>query len=328
LAIPALEFVRPSWVLAALLALAPLASQAQQVTLRAVNAFQEGTYFARNFEAFVKKVNEEGKGLVQINYIGGPKALAASEHATALRGGVVDLANTTASYTANLVPEGMVLSFANVRMEALRKNGGLDYLNNLYQEKGLYYLGRSAEGIPYHIFTNKKPAGPDLAGQKLRIAAIFRDFFQSLGASVLQTPPGEVYTALDRGVVDGFGWPLVGIFDFNWQEKVKYRVDPGFYSVEVGMVMSAASWKKLTPAQRGFLEKQVASLEAHNLERARADVEAEKARHQAAGIQPVVFTPEQTRQYLKSAGDTAWAGLVKTSPVHGPKLRQLMTQPE
>src|SRR5690606_5488303 len=38
-------------------------AQAQEVTLKAINAFQEGTYFARQFEAFVKRVNEEGKGL-------------------------------------------------------------------------------------------------------------------------------------------------------------------------------------------------------------------------------------------------------------------------
>ena len=58
--------------LAAAAALTP--AQAQQVTLKAVNGFQEGTYYARNFEAFVKKVNEEGKGLVQINYLGvGPQ---------------------------------------------------------------------------------------------------------------------------------------------------------------------------------------------------------------------------------------------------------------
>ncbi|MFN0183787.1 MAG: hypothetical protein ACKVQR_08225, partial [Aquabacterium sp.] len=46
---------------------------AQEVTLKAVNAFQEGTYYARNFERWVQKVNAEGKGVVQINYLGGPK---------------------------------------------------------------------------------------------------------------------------------------------------------------------------------------------------------------------------------------------------------------
>ena len=51
-----------------------------------------------------------------------------------------------------------------------------------------------------------------------------------LGANVVTTPPGEVYTALERGVVDGYGWPILGIFDLGWQEKTKYRVDPGFYA--------------------------------------------------------------------------------------------------
>ena len=66
------------------------AVRAEEITLKAANAFMEGTYFARNFERFVKKVNEEGKGLVQINYVGGPKAIPTFELANALRGGVVE----------------------------------------------------------------------------------------------------------------------------------------------------------------------------------------------------------------------------------------------
>ena len=43
----------------------------------------------------------------------------------------------------------------------------------------------------------------------------------------MTTAPGEVYTALERGVIDGYGWPIHALFDLNWQEKTKYRVDPG-----------------------------------------------------------------------------------------------------
>ena len=87
---------------------------AQEITLKAVNAFPEGTYFARNFERFVKKVNDEGKGIVQINYIGGPKAIPTFEQGNALRTGVVDLANTTTSFTAGVVPEGLALNYTNM----------------------------------------------------------------------------------------------------------------------------------------------------------------------------------------------------------------------
>ena len=81
----------------------------------------------------------------------------------------------------------------------------------------------------------------------------------------MTTPPGEVYTALERGVVDGYGWPIGGIFDLNWQEKTKYRVDPGFYDAEVSLIMNLDAYKKLhAEAKRQFLDKQVLALEAMN----------------------------------------------------------------
>ncbi len=118
------------------------------------------------------------------------------------------------------------------------------------------------ENQPFHIYTNKKVDKPDLTGQKIRITPVYRDFFQALNADVVTTPPGEVYTALERGVVDGYGWPIGGIFDLNWQEKTKFRIDPGFYDAEVSLIMNLPAYKKLTQAQRSFLDKQLQSLEA------------------------------------------------------------------
>ena len=297
---------------------------AQEITLRAVSGFQEGTYFSRNFERFVQRVNAEGKGIVQINYIGGPKAIPTFEQPNALRTGVVDLANTTAAYTASLVPEGLALNYTDKKMADLRKDGTLEYLNTLYLEKGLYYFAKTGEGIQYHIFSNKPIEKADLTGLKIRIAPIFRDFFSKLGASVVQMPPGEVYTALERGVVDGYGWPLLGIFDNGWHEKTRYRIDPGFYSLELGIVFSAATWKKLTPAQRAFLEKQGAALEAELNAISAKDAAEDMKKQQDAGIKVIRLDAAQSKAYLQAAYGSAWDGLVKTSPTHGAKLRQTM----
>ena len=311
--------------LAGLAALAvPWAVQAQEITLKAVNAFQEGTYFARNFERFVKKVNDEGKGIVQINYIGGPKAIPTFEQGNALRSGVVDLSNNTTSFTAGIVPEGLVFNYTNKTMAEMRKDGSLAYLNQIFMDKGLYYFARTGEGIQYYIYSNKKIETADLTGLKLRIAPIYRDFFQKLGASVVQIAPGEVYTALERGVVDGYGWPLLGIFDLGWHEKTKFRLEPGFYAIELGVMFSANTWKKLTTAQREFLEKQGAWLESLNVDMAAKDAPAEIKRQQEAGIQVVKLPPEQARILVKTANDAAWDAIVKASPQHGPKLREML----
>ena len=308
----------------ALLALPPAAALAQEITLKAVNAFQEGTYFARNFERFVKKVNDEGKGLVQINYVGGPKAIPTFEQPAALRGGVVDMANTTTSFAAPLVPEGLALNYTDLKMAEMRKNGTIDYLNKVFLEKGLYYLARTGEGVRYHVYLNKRIDKADFAGLKLRAAPIYRDFFNKLGASVVQIAPGEVYTALERGVVDGYGWPLLGIFDLGWHEKTKFRVEPGFYALELGVMMNANTWRKLTAPQKQFLEQQGAWLESLNADIENKDAPAELKRQQEAGIQPIQLDETQARAFTKAANDAAWAALEAASPAHGAKLREMM----
>jgi len=300
------------------------AAAAQEITLKAANAFPEGTYYARNFERFIEKVNAEGKGIVQIRYVGGPKAIPTFEIANAVRNGVVDLANSTTSYTTGLVPEGLALNYTDLTMAEMRRNGVFDYLNSIFEAKGLFYYARTGEGIRYYIYSNKKIDKADLTGLKLRIAPIYRDFFQKLGASVVQIAPGEVYTALERGVVDGYGWPLTGIFDLGWQEKTKYRLEPGFYSIELGVIFNARSWKKLTPAQREFLEKQRVWLEELNADMGGKEAQAELKRQKEAGIEVIKLDDAQAKIFLKTAYEAAWDAIVASSPQHGAKLREMM----
>jgi TRAP-type C4-dicarboxylate transport system substrate-binding protein len=297
---------------------------AQQVTLRAVNAFQEGTTYARNFERFVEKVNQEGKGLIQINYLGGPKAIPTMEQGAALRNGVVDLSNTTTSFIASVSPESLAVNYASVPWAEMRRNGTVEFLNKLMMEKGLYYFARTGDGVPYHIYLNKRIDKADLSGLKIRIAPIYREFFTRLGASVMQVAPGEVYTALDRGVVDGYGWPLLGIFDLGWHEKTKFRLDPGFYNIELGVIFSAKSWNALNAAQKAFLEKQGEWLESLNADMATKAAPAETKRQADAGIEVIRLPEAEAKKFLQLSLDAGWAGVIATSPQHGPKLRQLM----
>lgn len=305
-----------------LLGLSTAAATAQEVTLRAVTAFAEKTTFSRGFERFIERVNETGKGVIRINYIGGPKAMPPFEVGNALKTGVVDMANTTGAFYTNLMPEADAWKLRQVPMAELRKNGGFDYMAAIYAQKmNAVLLANFVGDNPFHLYLNKKITSPDLTGLKLRITPVYRDFFQAMGGTVVQTAPGEVYTALERGVVDGYGWPITGIFDLGWHEKTKYRVDPGFYTAEVSVIINKATWDKLTPQQKAVLQKAGEEGEKEGLTNF-AQWNAEDTERQAkAGIETIKFDAAGSQRYLDQAYEAGWAGIIRQSAEHGPKLR-------
>jgi TRAP-type C4-dicarboxylate transport system substrate-binding protein len=302
-------------------------ASAQQITLKGITSFAEKTFYSRGFEKFIEKVNAEGKGIIQISYVGGPKAMPPFEVGNALKGGVVDIANVTGAFYTNLMPEADAWKLTERPMAEIRKNGGYDYMAKLYQQKlNAILLARHIENNPFHVYLTKPISKPDFTGLKLRITPVYRDFFQALGATVVQTAPGEVYTALERGVVDGYGWPITGIFDLGWHEKTKYRVDPGFYSAEVSILINKASWDKLSAAQKKVIADAAGWIESQAPQTVKEN-ESDIARQKAAGIQVIEFKGAEGAAYLNKAYEAGWAGIIKQSPEHGPKLREFFARP-
>jgi TRAP-type C4-dicarboxylate transport system substrate-binding protein len=312
-------------VLLALL-LAPAVVAAQETALRVVSAFAENTQYVKNLMPMIQNLNTEGKGSLQLHFIGGPKAMPPFEVGNAVRTGVVDVAMTTGAFYTNIMPEADALKLTQMPHSELRKNGGHDLINRIWNEKAnMQYLGRVIDYTPFHLYLTKKIDKPDLTGLKLRITPVYRDFFQALGATVMQTAPGEVYTALERGVVDGYGWPINGIFDFNWHEKTKFRVDPGFYDAEVSIIINLKKWQSLSAKQRDYLQQQVIQQEGRN-DFWKIYATEEAKRQAAAGIKTITFDAAATAAYRKMANDAAWAGLIKLSPQHGPQMQKLFTK--
>jgi TRAP-type C4-dicarboxylate transport system substrate-binding protein len=299
---------------------------AQETTLRLVSAFAENGIYVQHMLPWIQKFNAEGKGVLQINFIGGPKAIPPFEAGNAVKTGVVDMALSTGAFYTNVMPEADFLKLTEVPVAEQRRNGAFDAINKVWNEKGnMQYLARMVENQPFHIYTNKKVDKPDLTGQKIRITPVYRDFFQALNANVITTPPGEVYTALERGVVDGYGWPIGGIFDLNWHEKTKYRIDPGFYDAEVSLTMNLPAYKKLTETQRNYLQKQLLALEAQNTFWAQYTTD-EIARQAKAGIETIKFDAATANAFRAKAYEVAWASAMKQSPEIAARFKPLFAK--
>jgi TRAP-type C4-dicarboxylate transport system substrate-binding protein len=293
------------------------------VTLRAVSSFAEKTQFSKNFERFIDRVNDTGKGKVQINYIGGPRAMPPFEVGNAVRTKVVDLANVSGAFYGNLMPEADVHKLLIKPMSEQRRNGTWELINQIHNQRvNAFYLARQFTNVPFHIYLNKKIDKLDFTGLKIRVTPIYKDVVEALGGTTVTTAPGEVYTALERGVVDGYGWPITGIFDLGWEKVTKHRMEPPFYAVEVNVLVNLDAWKGLSDAQRKVLSDAALWLEGLDGENDAA-IKAERDKQAAAGIQPIDFGPEEGKKFLAKANEVGWASVIKRSPDNGAKLRAL-----
>src|ERR1044071_8839814 len=300
-----------------------VSASAQEVTLRAVTSFAEGTQFSKNFERFIDKVNGDGKGVSKINYIGGPRAMPPFEVGNAVRTKVVDIANVTGAFYTNLMPEADGFKLISKPMSEHGKNGTWEFIKQLHNQKlNAQYLARQFHNVPFHIYLNKKPDKLDFTGLKIRVTPVYKDIVEALGGTAITTAPGEVYTALERGVVDGYGWPVTGIFDLGWEKVTKYRLEPAFYSVEVNVLVNLDTWESLNDAPRKVLSDAALWREGLDAENAAA-VKSERDRQAAAGIQPIDFGPDESKKFLEKANEVAWQSVIKRAPEAGAKLRQL-----
>ena len=235
---------------AALVAVAAMGASAvpasAETTLTAASCFPIGSPPSRSFEALVKEINAKGGDTVKIDLKGGAPAIGSPYTLTQKTArGAYDLVGCTEAYFGNVLPEAPVFRLANTTYAELRKNGAIDYMQGLLEAKNLHFIARHDDNGPFHLWLSKPIDQPDLTGLHMRVSPVYTPFFKALGATTQLSNIAQVYTYMENGTVQGFGWPAVGWVP-GWIKVTKFRVDPGFYNATLHTVANLKAWKRDT----------------------------------------------------------------------------------
>jgi len=313
--------IAPTCVAAALAAAAwCTAGQAAEVKLKAASFLPPASVVAKQFHRFVAETNKRCAGKVAITVVG-PEAVPSLEQWNALKSGVVDMHFGPPNYFRGAAPAGDVISLAHNESAEQRKNGAWAMLNDYYNKKiNAWYLTQLINGVRFYLYTTKPAKDGRFEGFRLRSVPIYDAFFKSLGAIPLRMAPPEVYTALERGTVDGYGWPLWGIHDFGWDKYTKYRNGPGFISAAVAIIVNLDKWKSLEGGQRDCLTQSAEWVEGVWPQWRAEESAAQEADQKKAGVQYVDHGPG----FAKQAEEAYWADLEKGDAEFVKKIRPLL----
>ena len=273
------------------------------------------------FKMFVDHVNETGKGVLQITAMG-PEAIPGTEQPNALRSGLLDFVAMPPGSYKHVVPESNAQDLSNMTLAEQRASGGYAALNELTRARlNAEILTTYGPGVNFHLYLTKEIAGvEDLKGMRVRGQPIFGPFFTSLGMSMTTVPIPETYTALERGVVSGYGFPAWGVQDLGWDKLTKIRVEPGFYNVVLNILVNKDKLAALSPEQRKVLDDAVIWFEAEMQDYQVAQAGIHLAAQQAAGIAPL----DLGEGFARQAADAYWEELQRDSPDTIPGLRALL----
>ncbi len=113
----------------------------------------------------------------------------------------------------------------------LYERGGLEMMQELYSRYNLFALPGGNVGQELGLFSNIKATEmKDFKGMRLRTPGWYMDIMTNLGASVTPLPGGEVYLALERGVIDAaeFSTPAIN-YPMGFDEITKFVIEPGVH---------------------------------------------------------------------------------------------------
>jgi len=131
----------------------------------------------------------------------------------------------------------------------LYEKGGIELMQEIYGKFNLFALPGGQCGQEMGLFSNKRATKmDDFKGMRLRTPGWFMDIMNNLGASVSPLPGGEVYLALERGVIDAaeFSSPAIN-YPMGFDEITKYVIQPGVHQpgIQCGLFFNQDAYKKL-----------------------------------------------------------------------------------
>ncbi len=176
-------------------------------------------------------------GRINIRVYGGGELVPPLEAFDAVRSGVAEVGNGAAYYWAGKAPAAQFFASVPFGMNAQQLNawmisgGGLALWEELYRDFGLVPFPGGNTGVQMGGWFNREiNTIDDLKGLKMRIPGLGGKVLEKAGGSPVLLAGGEIYTGLERGVIDATEW--LGPFHdqlMGFHEIARYYYTPGWH---------------------------------------------------------------------------------------------------
>jgi len=282
---------------------------ADPVEINAVTLAPRSVYITRPFAQFVEEVNDRFAGEIVITWRGGPEVMPPFGQAEGVRNGAMGMTYTSPSYYQGLVPTSGTMNLSFLNYAEIAATDYHERMTELHAERGLAFIGEiPATQLNFQIYLADEVTGlADLEGKRIRVFPTLLPLALALGAEPIVLPMEEIYTALERGTIDGFmQGPLGQAAQF--EGLITAVVQPGVYRAGFPVLMNMDLFNEMSPDLQERFTTFLREDFAPRMDDIWAeDIATERAAQEAAGFNFLVLQGEEAARYEAMAMDAAWS---------------------
>jgi TRAP-type mannitol/chloroaromatic compound transport system substrate-binding protein len=306
------------------LAGAPAIVRAQQVTTwRAQTLWSAAELTQKCFEDLCERIRAASNGRLVIQPFAGGSVTGVFETLDAVTAGVLQAQASWPGYWTGkdaglAVISDFVFGYQHPwQAEAwFYHRGGLQMLRQAYAKYNVYPVGVSWWGV--ESIVSKKPIArmEDFKGVKFRSPqGMTAEILTKLGASIVVLPGGEVYSALDKGVVDAADWASVSMNQrMGFHEIARYPTKL-FHSMPIQeFTVNMDAWKKLPDDLKALLHTAVREWTWDQTQRIAVDDLRVVRELAAKGIKTSQW-PEPEMAKIRALAQRTWEDWSKKTPL-------------
>ncbi|CAO1661566.1 MULTISPECIES: TRAP transporter substrate-binding protein [Salinicola] len=199
-------------------------------------------------------------------------------------------------------------------LDYMKYHGGEQIYNELVEPYGVHLIGAAATGL--ESFPSSRPIEKveDLKGLKVRAPeGMVYNIFEKAGATPVNLPGSEVYTSLEKGVIDAADYTVFatnyaqGLYEF-----ANYPNYPGFHSLPmVSVSLNKQIWDGLSDDLKSILEVSVDQMAYEMVAKLKTlDLEAVREAREDPNIHLVDMSNEERAKFRRIAQEEwqNWAG--------------------
>lgn len=253
----------------------------------------------------------------------GPESIPPFEQMEPVRSGVFQLLFTHTAYHFGTTRGAFAVDAIGGTVAERRASGIWDEVDRHYGTLGLKLIALIPVHDGFQIQTSAPLVDGKFTGMSIRGSQVYHGLITALGGAPVVMPIGEVYTALERGVVQGAAGPLLGAIALDWNSVAPNLVRPRFGSPTYYLFMSSATFEALPAEEQAALLQIGSDLEVASEPYFEEAMAAEDEALMASGSTVAEIAPDLAATIPQIWADSLFDTAAETDPEVSGRLREL-----